>query len=270
MSFTTVEIVKKHLMENHLVISQIDSEATKINADSTASLRYPPVSQQSEKVKAKENIKPDYKKILVPQDSQIVLDKSELIRDSVVVASDSSLGTIYKENLDYTVDYDNGVVTRITSGNIPLGSYVSIWYMPYRVYSRGVDYSIDYTKGEIKRLSAGDIEPGQWLYIDYESEHAFIEDETIVNAINEANEQVLNFIDTVYSSSTDRSLVVAETYLTVAIICRIKALWAVSSGLKNFVSSTWSALADQYKRDAYLFLEKFVGTLTEFKTPRKA
>jgi len=270
MSFTTVEIVKKHLMENHLVIRQIDSEPVKIDADTATSLRYPPISQQSEKVKAKENIKPDYQNVLIPQDNQVVLNKSELIRDSVVVASDSSLGTIYKENLDYTVDYDNGVITRITSGNIPLGTYISIWYMPYRVYTRGVDYSIDYVKGEIKRLGAGDIEPGQWVYVDYESEHAFIEDETITNAISEANEQVLNFIDTVYSSSTDRSLVVAETYLAIGIICRIKALWAVSSGLKNFVSSTWSALADQYKRDAYLFLEKFVGTLTEFKTPHKA
>lgn len=186
-----------------------------------------------------------------------------------MLASDSSLGTIYKENLDYTVDYNGGVVTRIASGNIPLGTDISIWYMPYRVYIRGVDYTIDYAKGEIKRLADGAIEPDQWVYVDYETEHAFIDDETIVNAINEANEQVLNFIDTIYSSSTDRSLVVAETYLAVAIICRIKALWAVSAGSKNFVSLTWSALADQYKRDAFIFLEKFVGTLTEFKTPRK-
>jgi len=269
MSFTTVEIVKKHLMENHLVVSQVDSEPLKISANSAACLRYPPVNRQSEKVKAKENIKPDYQKVLIPQDNQVVLNKSELIRESVVVASDSSLGTIYKENLDYTVDYNNGVITRIASGNIPLGAYISIWYMPYRVYTRGVDYTIDYVKGEIKRLADGDIEPEQLVYVDYETEHAFIEDETIANAISEANEQVLNFIDTIYSSSTDRSLVVAETYLAVAIICRIKALWAVSSGLKNFVSSTWSALADQYKRDAFIFLEKFVGTLTEFKTPRK-
>lgn len=46
MSFTTVEIVKKHLMENHLVISQVDGEPIKLNADSAVCLRYPPVNQQ--------------------------------------------------------------------------------------------------------------------------------------------------------------------------------------------------------------------------------
>ncbi|MCP4582264.1 MAG: hypothetical protein GY839_11665 [candidate division Zixibacteria bacterium] len=270
MSFTTVEIVKKHLMENHIVVSQIDSEPAKISDNSIAQLRYPPVNNLSEKVKAKEQIKPDYQVIAFPPSNQVNLSKSQLIRDTVVVASDSSLGQIYKENLDYTVDFDSGVLTRISSGNLPAGVNVSVWYLPYRVYKKGVDYNIDYTKGELSRIGSGDIEAGQWLYVDYISEYAFIEDDTIVNAINEANEQVLNYIDTVYSSSSDRSLVVAETYLAIAVICRIKALWAVSSGLKNFVSSTWSALANQYKRDAFMFLEKFTGSLSGFKSPAKA
>ena len=270
MSFTTVEIVKKHIVENHVAVSQIDSEPVKLEAGSAGKLKYPPINSGSEKVKAKEQIKPDYQVATFASGNQVNLEKSELIRDSVVVASDSSLGSIYKENLDYSVDYNNGTLTRISSGSIPQEASVSVWYMPYRVYTRGSDYNIDYTRGEISRLSSGDIESGQWVYVDYISEYAFVDKQTIENAINEANEQILNFIDEIYSSSSDRSLVVAETYLTVSIICRIKALWTVSSSVKNSTCSSWSVLTEQYKRDAYLLLEKFAGSISGLRTPRKA
>lgn len=269
MSFTTIDIVRMHLLENHIAVSDIDSEPVKLAADTSGQLRYPPVNKESETVKAKEQIKPDFYQAMFGTDDKITLPKGDLIRDSVVVASDSSLGQIYKENIDYSADYNAGVITRITDGAIPAGS-VAIWYMPYRVYTRGADYQIDYETGRLTRISSGEIEAGQWLYVDYISEYAFVDDDTIKNAISEANEQVLNFIDSVYSSSTDKSLVIAETYLAIAIICRIKALWSVSSGLKNQSGSSWSVLADQYKKDGYIFLEKFIGSLGSFKSPRKA
>jgi hypothetical protein len=270
MSFTTVDIVRKHILENRIAVGDIDSEPVKIDADSVGHLRYSPVNSGSDKIKAKEQLKPDYQEIVFDQTNQVNLLKSELIRDSVVVASNSSLGHIYQENIDYTMDYSNGIIIRIPDGDIPMANTISIWYVPYRVYTRGSDYTIDYEAGTIKRIAGGAIETGQWLYVDYASEYAFINDETITNAINEANEQVLNFIDSVYSASTDRSLVVAETYLAIAIVCRIKAMWAVSSGTKNTASATWSALSDQYKKDAYLMLEKFIGSIGAFKSPRKA
>ena len=270
MSFTSIDIVRKHILENHISLSEIDSEAVKIGADSPTYLRYPPVIKGSEKVKAKEQNKPDYQKLIFNAGDTINLGKANLIRDSVVVASDSSLGQIYKENIDYTIDYTAGVIRRLNDGEIPEYQDLAIWYMPYRVYTRGTDYTIDYETGRVKRLASGDIEAGQWVYIDYNSEYAFITDETIGNAIGEANEMVLNFIDSVYSASTDRSLVVAETYLAIAVICRIKSMWAAAAGGKNNISATWSALSDQYKKDAYNLLEKFIGSIGAFKSPRKA
>ena len=270
MSFTTIEIVRKHILENRIAVGEVDSEPVKIGADSIGYLRYPPVNTGSEKVKAKEQIKPDYQEVIFLSDDRADLLKTDLIRDSVVVASNSSLGHVYKENIDYTVDYNAGTIMRISDGEIPSINHISVWYMPYRVYTRGSDYTIDNETGTIKRTAGGDIESGQWLYVDYTSEYAFINDGTITNAINEANELVLNFIDSIYSSSTDRSLVVAETYLAIAIVCRIKAMWAVSSGNKNTPGSAWSALSDQYKKDAYLMLEKFIGSIGAFNSPNKA
>lgn len=270
MSFTTVEIVKKHILEKHVGIQQVESEPVRMVADTAIGLRYPPVYSGSEKVKAKQQSKPDYQTVDFSGSDEVGLNKPELMKDTVVVASDSSLGKIFKENVDYIVDYDGGVITRLSSGEVPPGAVVSVWYIPFKIYIRGQDYKVNYNKGEITRLSGGDIKSGQWVYVDYISEYAFIDDEVITNAINEANEQVLNFIDTVYSSSSDKSLVVAETYLAVSIICRIKALEAVSSGLKDTVSSSWSVLSDQYKRDAYILLEKFAGSLEGFMPPKKA
>ena len=270
MSFTTIDIVRKHLIENHVAVDQVDSEPVKLISDSSAKLKYPPVNDGSEKVKAKEQIKPDYQLADFSSSNKVNLGKTDLIRDSVVVASDSSLGIIYKENLDYTVDYNSGLLTRISVGNIPQGATVAIWYMPYRVYTRGVDYKIDYNKGEISLVGSGDIESGQWVYVDYVSEYAFVDEEMIVNAINEANEQIMNFIDSIHNSSSDRSLVIAETYLTVAIICRIKALHTISSGVNNNAGSLWQVLADQYKREAYFLLGKFAGSLSGLHAPKKA
>lgn len=270
MSFTTVEIVKKHILEKHIGIQQIESEPVRLVADTAVGLKYPPVYSGSDKVKAKEQNKPDYQTVDFSGLDEVTLNKPELIKDSVVVASDSSLGKIFKENIDYIVDYNEGVLTRLSSGEIPQEATVSVWYVPFRIYTRGQDYKINYNKGEITRLSGGDIESGQWVYVDYVSEYTFIDDEVIANAINEANEQVLNFIDSVYTSSSDKSLVVAETYLAVSIVCRIKAMEAISSGLKDTVSSSWSVLAEQYKRDGYILLEKFTGSFGGFKPPEKA
>jgi hypothetical protein len=270
MSFTTVDIVRKHLLENHVAVDRIDSEPVKITQSSAARLRYPPVYSGSEKVKAKEQLKPNYLTADFSSSDKVNLGNSDLIRDSVVAASDSSLGTIFKENIDYTVDYETGYLTRLSGGGIPQGGTVSIWYMPYNVYTRGSDYNIDYGKGEIKLIVSGDIESGQWVYVDYTSEYAIIDDEIIINAINEANEQIVNFIDSIYSSSSDRSLVIAETYLSISIICRIKALRNMDSSLRTNSDNSWTTLADRYKRDAFLMLGKFAGSIGNLNTPEKA
>lgn len=270
MSYTTIDIVKKHLLENQLIAGRIEDEPLKLTIDAESKLKYPPVSEGSEKVKAREQFKPEYQRSSFAQEDEVDLNKNNLVRDSVVVATDSSLGTIFQENIDFSISHADGILSRLPDGNIPAGAEVSVWYVPYRVYSRGADYGVDYATGKISRISSGDLEAGQLVYVDYESAYARVDDEAIANAIDEANEQILNFIDSVYQSSSDRSLVVAETYLTVSIICRIKALGAISAGTKNAGNALWIGLADQYKKEAYLLLEKFVASIEGFKAPRRA
>jgi hypothetical protein len=266
MSYTTIETVKKHILEKRLGPQKVEGETVRLVGVSPGQLRLPPLITDSEKVMAIAQNKPDFQTITFDSNESAVLNKSNLVSDSVVVASNSSLSRIYIENIDFLVDYDTGKLTRLTEGAIPANATVAVWFMPFRLYIKNEDYRINYAKGEIVRVISGAIYSGQTLIVDYGSESAGLDDEVIENAISEANDQVLNFIDPACSTSTDRSLVVGETYLAMAIICRIKAMENIGLG----GSSTWIALADQYKKDGYLVLNKFANTFNSLTPPKKA
>ena len=99
----------------------------------------------------------------------MALAEQNIIPDSVVVASDSSLGTIYTENLDYHVDHVGGKIARVATGMIASGASVAVWYYAYRVYTEGVDYTVNYERGTIRRAPAGAIEDGQSVFVDYQT-----------------------------------------------------------------------------------------------------
>ncbi len=274
MPYTTKDIVKKHILDHYLGSTLIENEPVRLTGNDTVNLQKRMILKDSEKVKGKERLEPVEETVIFTGSDTFGLSHSELIPDTVVVAGDSSLGTIYLENIDYHIDYDAGEIRRINSGSLAAGASVVIWYLHYRIYQRGVDYDIDYQKGTIRRRSSGDIESGQRVLVDYTAEFGGLDDEAIENAITEAHEQVLSYIDETYRDSADRSLVSAETYLTVSIVCRIRAMEAVSPsrGRANNAAEakSWSALSDTYKKEAYIILSRFTGVISSFKSPRKA
>lgn len=274
MPFTTKDIVKKHILDHHLGSTLIENEPVQLTGNDSVSLQRRMILKGSEKVKGKELLEPVEETVSFAGSDTFGLSHSELIPDTVVVAGDSSLGTVYLENIDYHIDYDAGEIRRIGSGSLAAGAGVVIWYLYYRIYQRGVDYDIDYQRGTLRRRSSGDIEPGQRVLVDYTAEYGSLDDEAIENAITEAHEQVLSYIDDTYRDSADRSLVSAETYVAVSIICRIRAIAAVSpsrGSANNAVEArSWSALSDTYKKEAYIILSRFTGIIGSFKSPSKA
>ena len=274
MPFTTKEIVRKHILEHHIGSTIVIDEAVHLLANDTANLQNRAILSSTESVKAKEQNEPTEENISFAAGDTFALSHPKLIPDSVVVSTDSSLGTIYVENVDYGIDYAAGSIRRIADGSIPAGGSIVVWYLYYRVYQRGIDYDIDYQRGTLKRRSSGDIESGQWVLVDYTTEYGSIDDEAIENAIAEANEQLITFIDEAFRDSTDRSLITAETYLTVSIICRIRAMESISPSRGKDSSSSdaisWRALSDMYRKEAYDILGRFAGALGSFKSPSKA
>jgi hypothetical protein len=214
----------------------------------------------SERVKGKEQNLPTQENISFSSSDTVSLSHPELIPDTVVVAKDSSLGEIYVENVDYSMDYDNGRITRIPDGSIPEGSKVVVWYLFFRIYAKDTDYRMDYNKGQIRRIGSGEIEDGQWVLVDYTVEFGLLIDEVIANAIVEANDKILKIIDPSYSNSTDQSLVTAETYLAVSILCNIKALEVMTQNPESTAKSlsvSWSNMSSVYQERAFDLLKKF-------------
>jgi hypothetical protein len=264
MGFTNIDLVKKHILEHELGTVSKENVACRLVGEVPFQLPHVLILSGSEKVKAKEQNVPICEMVSFASSDTIQLTNQELMPDTVVVASDSSLGEIYAENTDYCILYDEGKITRIPGGSIPQASSVAVWYFCFRVYVRDTDYQIDYAKGQIKRLSSGYIKDGQWVLADYTVEFALLSDEVIENAIREANEQILQMIDSMYANSTDQSLVIAETHLAVSLLCNIKAMEVMtqkvtsgSGGQAHSISSAWAKMSEVYQQQALELLKRF-------------
>lgn len=264
MGFTNIDLVKKHILEHELGTVSKENVACRLVGEAPFQLPHMLLVAGSEQVKAKEQNVPLSETVSFASSDTVQLAHQELIPDTVVVAKDSSLGQIYSENVDYSIQYDDGRLTRIPSGSIPEASSAVIWYLCFRVYAGDTDYEIDYGKGHIKRISSGDIEDGQWVLVDYRVEFALLSDEVVENAIKEANQQILDYIDSSYANSADSSLVTAETYLAVSVLCNVKAMEAMTQNLASgtgwqahSLSLAWSKMSGVYRSQAYELLKKF-------------
>ena len=260
MSFTNIDLVKKHILEHQLGATNMENVACHLLSQTPFQLPHINILPSSEKLKGKEQNVPTQENISFSSSDTVSLSHPELIPDTVVVAKDSSLGELYVENIDYSIDYDNGRITRIPDGSLPAGSEAVIWYLFFRIYTKDADYRIDYSKGQITRIASGEIEDGQRILADYTVEFGLLVDEVITNAIVEANDKILKIIDPSYSNSTDQSLVTAETYLAVSILCNIKALEVMTQNpgsTAKSLSMSWSNMSSVYQERAFDLLKKF-------------
>lgn len=270
MSFTNIDLVKKHILEHAFGTTYIENVYCHLLAETPFQLPHINILSNSEKVKGKEQNVPTQENISFSSSEEVSLSHPELIPDTVVVAKDSSLGQIYVENIDYSIDYDNGRITRIPNGSISQGSQVVIWYLFFRIYTKDTDYRIDYGKGQIKRMSSGEIEDGQRVLADYTVGFGLLGDEVIANAIVEANDKILKIIDPSYSNSTDQSLVTTETYLAVSILCNIKAIEVITQNpgtTAKSLSLAWSDMSSVYQERASDLLKKFKKDSGDLRSP---
>ncbi len=264
MSFTNIDLVKKHIREHEQGSVKKENVACRLIGEVNFQLPHVMLQTGSDKVKAKEQNTPQQEAISFASSDTMSLLHPDIIPDTVVVASDSSLGKIFAENEDYSMDYENGEITRIIGGSISAASSVVVWYFHFRIYVKDTDYRIDYTKGLIKRISSGAIEDGQWVLVDYTAEFSTLNDDVIENAIKEANDQLVQYIDTIYANSTEPSLANAETYLAVSILCNIKAMEVMAqitgvstSAQVHSVSLAWAKMSGVYSDQAYELLKDF-------------
>jgi hypothetical protein len=269
MPFTNIETVRQHLSEPGAVRDTFRDVALPLVGTSPAVLVHANLRPGTVKVKGKEIGSPSNQSVVLGS-QPVTLAAPELIPDSVVVASDSSLGTIYTENSDYHIDYAVGTISRTTTGAITAGDQVAVWYYAYRIFVEASDYAVNYEKGTIRRVPTGAITDGQVVFVDYEAQAGGFDDFQIGNAIAEADDILLKSIDPGYQESNDQTLVTAETYLTLAILCRLKASRALESSSvvgAAEISRSWRELADRYDADGLRLAARYTTTTGCMQAP---
>ena len=269
MAFTNSETVRQHLSQSGAVRDTFTDVPVMLQAASPVALLHSNLKSGSVLVKGKEIGTPRYQSVVLSS-QPAALAEQNIIPDSVVVASDGSLGTIYTENLDYHIDHIGGKVARVATGNIASGASVAVWYYAYRVYTEGIDYTVNYERGTIRRAPAGAIEDGQSVFVDYQTLTGGFDETQIATAITEADDLLLKLIDASYADSNEQALITAETYLALAIIFRTKAAATLEttaiSGAAE-IARGWRELADKYQADGMQLAARYAGQRGVLKTP---
>jgi hypothetical protein len=267
MPYTNLELVKKHITLDDLPAG-VKRDYTVVFIDQEwVSLPGRGLVEGSVVVKAIKDYSPIFEEITVG-DGVVSLGNSNLVPNSVTLASDNSLGTIYKENMDYSVGYADGAIRRLNGSSIPDGKKVAVWYYYYSIYTEGSDYKVDYPDGMVRRLPDGDIQANQTVLVDYELSQNQLSNEVISEAVSEANAIVERQVDPEGEFGADLTLQAAATYLAVSLVCRMAAASDLRFGQFGYrTAPSWISLSESYRNDYRQLLKVFRPQTTRLNRP---
>jgi hypothetical protein len=257
MSYTNVEQIRHHLVAAFPTSQQIVDQTLVLDGDEYLPFFNGAVDDTTLRVKSIQSNNLTRSSVTL-SGSPTSLTASPLVPGSVVVASDSSMGTLYVENVDYAVDYSAGTLAIKSGGGLGVGQTVCVWYQAFALYRAGSDYQLAADKGEIKRLADGDVADGEMIYLDYAPILDSYNDDVLNNAVAEANSLVEHEVDPDGQFGADRTLQSAATYRALEIVCRTSAARELSSRRgEDRTALAWMKLADQYGASSAELLRVF-------------
>ncbi|HEX9750935.1 MAG TPA: hypothetical protein VGB22_06610 [candidate division Zixibacteria bacterium] len=273
MAFTSPELVRRHLTQLRVGEAAISDFAVTLDGIEAIGLAHGGLVSGSVIVKA---LRPPslIRETVTLASDWVNLSHQRLIPDAVVVAADSSLGTVYSENTDFIVDYDDGRIKRLAAGSIVSPQTVTVWYEYYHQYVEGDDYAISLTTGELSRRSTGAIADGQRVLVDYLVALGTVSDEVIDTAISDVGDAVLAMIDPQYRDVPTPGIVIGETHWAVAAVCRMRAVATLAdagllSSQSRAVSQTWMEIAAQYEESGRVRLSRFAAPVSGLQSGRR-
>lgn len=263
MAFTSIDLVRAHLAgirQGEFAVREI---AVVLNGLDASQLPHTGIDETSIVVKALRSNMPEFESRALGN-GWVILNHPQLIPGTVLVASDSSLGIVYTENVDFIVDAPGGRVKRLSSGAISELQAVSVWYSYYHVYAEGDDFALDAAQGRMTRKSGGSIADGQQVLVDYSVQLGTIADDVIEQAINESAEAVLALVSDTYHDDPAPGLVIGATHLAVAHLARMRAAAALSESgsASRSTAQDWLDIATRYDQTARAFLSRFANPLS--------
>jgi hypothetical protein len=265
MSWTTLAIVRKHLQETSAPVTAVENEAHVLTAEDPVQLGSASVTTGSEEVKSIDLGSPySAGTIVLNATNWRRVPHDDLVHDTVVVAAEPALNTVYIEGTDYVVDYEQGRLKRAAGSAIPDGGTVYVWYFYYTVHARDTDYTIDYDAGQLARVGSGAIADGSTVYVDYATAAGTVTDDLINQAILEAEDKILARLKEDYGTgSTDQGLVTGATELALAVVCNAQAMETIRrrpSDEADGAAAQWREISKRFEAQAWRTLDRFLKT----------
>lgn len=246
MSYTNIELVKKHLNSPFPVAEQIYDQPVVINSNNPITFFGGSLLEDSVMVKTILSHRPKTINLTITG-TENIFSTEPIVPGTVLVCSNRSQTLIYDENLDYVINHQQGKLYLKEGGTLTVGMTLAVFYLDYTIYRKNSDYTIDYDSGTIKQNILGDIALNETVYLDYTPILANYTDEILEQAVITANGLIEKIIDPNQQFGANSVLQTAATYRALAIICRTSAVRAL--GARNDLDKTasvWMKLADRY------------------------
>lgn len=246
MSYTSENVVLQYLASDWPLASRFHDQAVVLSGDDWIRFHGRSVDASTTKLKARQGGEL-IRTSLALSDQVTVVAGVPLVPGSVVVASDTSLGTVYAESDDYAIDFEKASLFIKDDGRLVSGLEVVVWYQPYHVFSAGSDYQLDSERGRIKRLTNTDICDGETVYLDYTPLYSTYSDELLQSVVAEANGTIEREVDPDRQFGADPRLQTAATFRALATLAVSAAARELSSGgAQDRAALAWLKLADAY------------------------
>lgn len=265
MAFTSPDLVRAHIANATFGDAALRNVPVTLSGTTPTQLPHAGLLAESVIVKAQRSNTPTFESQSLTSGWQI-LGHAQLIPGTVAVANNSSLGIVYIENVDFTVDHAGGRIRRIDTGSIANGQIVAIWYAHYHIYIEGDDFSVNLVSGQLTRKSAGAIADGQHVLVDYNVSLGTVGDATIDQAIAESGEAVLAIVSDAYHDSPAPGMVIGATHMAVAQLARMRAAalladGTINSSIARAAAQLWLDITTQYDRSARTFLSRYANPI---------
>ncbi len=273
MAFTTLTTVKKHLLNSAFGALHMEDHPVTLWSTSDVDLPHHNITSNSVLVKRWEETEPEQNAVVVLTNYDwISLADSNLVPDSIAVASSEALSSVYAEEKDFQIDYAKGKIRRIPGTVIPHNTAVLVWYSNYKLFSETTDYVIDTGGGKLHRTSDSSIPDGGTVFVDYDVNAGSVQDDLISEAITEVEDVIVRNLSPGYSAqSTDQGLKTGACWLAVSVVCRALASDVLSRADGSDAGSRgkeFQQLSERYEAKAWRLLQPFVNT-TEMRSPVK-
>jgi hypothetical protein len=266
-SYPSIELVRHHSVANFPVQEQVQDQPVVLEGNDYVAFFNGAVDAASFTVKSLRNNELTRAAVTLGS-GRTALTSAPLVPGSVVVASDSSLGTVYTENIDYIIDYTEADLIVKSGGSLSAGQTVTVWYLAYFLYTAGNDYQLDADRGRLKRLAGGDIASGETVYLDYAPVYKSFDDEMLNNAVLEATGLIEKEVDPDGQFGADPVLQASATYRALEIICHASAARELSSLRgEDGTALAWMKLAQTYAERSEQLLRLFRPPLAGPTTP---